>query len=135
MPASFTELQKPDGFYAWDGVAWTFDIVTARADAVAAVDAKRAEVLASPFEYDGNRFNADAGSITQIAAMAQLATVAKLAEKPYTMIWTSADGVASRSMRMGWWGWRWQRQRGSRPPIRPRRSSRTRSRWPRTKRR
>ncbi|RQZ25143.1 DUF4376 domain-containing protein [Burkholderia sp. Bp9017] len=93
MPAGFTEQQKPDGYYAWDGTAWAFDIVAARAAAVAAVDAKRADVLASPFQYGDNRFNADAGSITQIAAMAQLATVAKLAEQPYTAIWTSADGV------------------------------------------
>ncbi|WP_396331004.1 DUF4376 domain-containing protein [Burkholderia anthina] len=93
MPVAFTELQKPDGYYAWDGAAWAFDIVAARAAAVAAVDAKRAEVLASPFEYDGNRFNADAGSVAQIASTAQLATVAKLAEQPYTAIWTSVDGV------------------------------------------
>ncbi|WP_321821226.1 MULTISPECIES: DUF4376 domain-containing protein [unclassified Burkholderia] len=93
MPAEFTALQKPDGFYTWDGAAWAFDIVTARAAATAAVDAKRAEVLASPFEYGGNRFSADVGSITQIAAMAQLAAVAKLAEQPYTVIWTSVDGV------------------------------------------
>ncbi|QTD89476.1 DUF4376 domain-containing protein [Burkholderia anthina] len=93
MPASFTELPRPDGFYAWDGTAWTFDIVAARAAAAAFVDAKRAEVLASPFEYGEHRFSADAGSLTQIAAMAQLATVAKLASQPYTAIWTSADGV------------------------------------------
>ncbi|HEM8493974.1 TPA: DUF4376 domain-containing protein [Burkholderia multivorans] len=93
MPAGFTELEKPEGFYVWDGAAWVFDLVAARAAAVAAVDAKRAEILAAPFQYGENRFNADAGSIAQIAAMAQLATVAKLAEQPYTVIWTSADGV------------------------------------------
>lgn len=93
MPASFTELQKPDGFCAWNGAAWAFDVVAARAAAVAAVDVKRDEVLASPFVYGENRFNADPGSIAQIAAMAQLATVAKLAEQPYEAIWTSADGV------------------------------------------
>ncbi|MDS0859956.1 DUF4376 domain-containing protein [Burkholderia pseudomultivorans] len=93
IPASFTEVQKPNGFYAWNGTAWEFDVVAARAAAVADVEAKRAEVLVSPFEYDGHRFNADAGSVAQIASMAQLATVAKLAKQPYTAIWTSADGV------------------------------------------
>ncbi|MDN8050306.1 DUF4376 domain-containing protein [Burkholderia multivorans] len=93
MPACFTDLPKPGAFYAWDGAAWSFDIGLARAAAVAAVDAKRAEVLASPFEYGGNHFSADAGAIAQIAVMAQLATVAKHAEQPYAAIWTSVEGI------------------------------------------
>ncbi|WP_179894885.1 DUF4376 domain-containing protein [Burkholderia sp. JKS000303] len=93
IPAVFTEQPKPAGFFVWDGSTWVFDLEAARAAALADVDAKRDEVLASPFVYDGNRFNADAGSVAQIASMAQLATVAKLAEQPYTAIWTSADGV------------------------------------------
>ncbi|MDN7916130.1 DUF4376 domain-containing protein [Burkholderia cepacia] len=93
MPAEFTTLPKPDGCYVWDGSSWTFDIASARAAATAAVDKNRDEVLASPFVYRGSRFSADAGTIAQIASMAQLAAVAKLAEQPYTAIWTSVDGV------------------------------------------
>lgn len=93
MPSEFTTLPKPDGCYVWDGSSWAFDIASARAAAMAAVDKKRDDVLASPFVYRESRFSADAGAIAQIASMAQLAAVAKLAEKPYMVIWTSVDSV------------------------------------------
>ncbi|MCA8059484.1 DUF4376 domain-containing protein [Burkholderia cepacia] len=92
IPASLTALAKPVGHYAWNGTSWAFDLASARAAAVAAVDARREEVLASPFAYNGNSFSSDAGAISRIASMAQLATVAKLAGQPYTAIWSAVDG-------------------------------------------
>ncbi|WP_321883616.1 DUF4376 domain-containing protein [Burkholderia cepacia] len=92
IPGSLTTSAKPAGHFTWDGAKWVFDLGTARLYANAAVDAKRDEVLASPFVYDGNRFSSDAGSISHIASMAQLAAVAKLANQPYTAIWSTVDG-------------------------------------------
>ncbi|MBJ9752717.1 DUF4376 domain-containing protein [Burkholderia cepacia] len=94
IPATLTTSPKPAGHYAWNGSDWVFDLPAARAAAVAAVDEKRDEVLASPFVYDGNSFSADAAAISHIASMAQLATVAKLAGQPYTAIWSTIDGTS-----------------------------------------
>ncbi|HEY2605033.1 MAG TPA: DUF4376 domain-containing protein [Paraburkholderia sp.] len=93
VPPGLTVMPKPDGCYTWDGSNWVFDLTLARAAASAEIEAKRLAALASPFAYGDHQFNADTGSIAQIASMAQLAAVAKVTAQPYSAIWTAVDGT------------------------------------------
>lgn len=92
IPDGLTTMEKPSGSYSWSGNGWVFDLNLARSAALAAVNAKLVEVLSAPFTYNGQQFAADPASLSQWAAKASLAAVAKQTGQSYMTVCVAIDG-------------------------------------------